>query len=312
MVLSVSKRVQFYEIRGENLERLKQLDYASEFFDVIDVLPTGAPDHWENERGVRARGRRYQPGDEAGTQQRERVPLLVIDRVHREPAFKYHQRGQYSDHRFVDEEQEFAEPKFLAFFERNVVATFQGGLRMPMVQACLNTWRAAQNRASIVFEPVIDFERLQRMQTVDSVARLRVAMPADMAAELYKQRQTPIARMLKTQANRQAIVSLNLEIDPADEEGMEEMREELAFLLEDDDTYATLSRSSDTAVEATYYEEDSGRARSHNFLGQVLGVSVRVDIPEPEKGPEAHHASEALAKAYARRQEVLASVVPPV
>ncbi len=312
MPITVTKRVQFFEIRAENGQRLAQIDYDRHFFDVVEGLSKDAPTHWENERGVRTRGRRYLPDLDSSAQVRPRVPLLILDRVHREPAFKYHRRGDYTDHSFHDDDQEFAEPKFLAFFPRNVLATFQGGLRMPMVQACLNTWRSREGLAPVMFEPVIDFERLERLRSVHTVARLQVKLPARLAAEVYRERDTPLARMFKTQDHRQAVVSLSLDMDPADEVGMEELREELAFLVEDDDLYAEVSRSADSVVEATYYEEDSGRARSHNFLGQVLGVSVSVDIPEPEKGPEAHHASEALARAYERRREAVTAVVPEV
>ncbi len=34
---------------------------------------------------------------------------------------------------------EFAEPKFLAFFERNVVASFVSSLRINVAEACLST-----------------------------------------------------------------------------------------------------------------------------------------------------------------------------
>jgi hypothetical protein len=308
--ISVNRRVRFYEVRAEDGQRVAQIDYEKHFFDVVAGLPEEMAEHWSSGTGLRARGRTYLPPESTGP--KPRVPLVIVDRVHRMPEFKYVRGGIYSDHAFDDPDKEFAEPKFLAFFERNVVATFTSGLRMPVVEACLNTWRARAHLPPVAFVHVVDFERLERLRRIDEVGRLTITLPSEVAGAIYRERDTPIAQLFRSRSPRQSVVTLSLDVDLSDEVGSQELKDELAFLLEDDEVYERIASNSASVVEATYYEEDSSRPTSHNFLGQALAVSVRVDVPEPEKGPEPHHASEALAAAYQRRAEAIASVVGQV
>ncbi len=132
----VTRRVRFYEVRAEDGSRIAEVqDLERHFFDVVASLPPDAPEHWRSDRGLRVRGQVYRPETRATA----RVPLITIDKVHREPPFRYVRRGEYSDHAFLDDVTEFAEPKFLAFFERNVVASFVSSLRINVAEACLST-----------------------------------------------------------------------------------------------------------------------------------------------------------------------------
>ncbi len=209
----VSRRVRFYEIRAESGSRLRQIDYEKHFFDPIAQLPKAAPQHWESETGLRIRGRVYRqtPGP------KPRQDLVILDRVHRQPTFKYVHQGTYSDHAFDQDDKEFAEPKFLAFFERNILGTFTSGVRMPAVGAALNTWRAKYDLAPIALEPVTDIDRLLHLQEArgGAVARLEVALPADAAGRVYRNRQTPVASFMRSRAMRDGMVT-TLSVDPAD------------------------------------------------------------------------------------------------
>lgn len=105
-----SRRVRFYEILSDTGERLQPIDLEKHFFDVVASLPGDAAEHWRNEYGLRARGRVWRTPVGAGA--RPRTDLIVIDRVHREPNFNYvSPGGNYSEHKFPDENTEFAEPR---------------------------------------------------------------------------------------------------------------------------------------------------------------------------------------------------------
>ncbi|SNR35722.1 hypothetical protein SAMN06272737_1048 [Blastococcus mobilis] len=302
-----SRRVRFYEILSDDGQRLQPVDLERHFFDVVASLPDNATEHWQNEYGLRVRGRVYRAPEGAGA--RARNDLIVLDRVHREPNFNYVQGGTYSEHRFPDPDTEFAEPKFLAFFERNLVATFTSGLRMTAVEACLNTWRAARSLAPIQFVPVVDTDRLTHMAKADSVGKLWLQLPADVARRIYDQRGTTLGRFLRSRAQREGRVGVELQIDISDRDASDELRDELAFLMEDD-VFSEIVDQEDTQVVATYYTEDSKAPHSHNFLGQALAITVQVEVPEPELGPQLWSASEALVEAFNRRRDRLVQVVP--
>lgn len=298
--------VRFYEIMNEAGDRLAPVDPEEHFLSVVADLPPVAREHWHNGLGLRVRGGVYRqtPGS------KPRTDLVVLDRVHREPAFRYVlPGGGYRDHQFEDDETEFAEPKYLAFFERNIVAAFTTGIRMPSVEACLNTWRAAKGMQPIILSPVVDADRLQRLSEVDRVGILQVQLPSEVAREIYKARGTPLAGFFRDRAKREGRVMVSLRIDPGNDEASSELLDELDFLLQED-TYQRVAAAEDSQVEASFFTEGSNRSRHHNFLGQPLAISVKIEVPEPESGPQPAHASEALVSAFAKRQERLFQVVP--
>lgn len=302
-----SRRVRFYEIQSDDLERLQPIDAEKHFFTVVDALQPDAAEHWQNDTGLRVRGRLYRATTGAGA--RPRQDLLVLDRVHREPTFNYVRGGQYSDHSFPDPDAEFAEPKFLAFFERNLVATFTSGLRMLAVEAAINTWRSQHSLAPITFVPVIDLDRLTKLAEADTVGKLSVQLPAEVARRVYGQRSSTLGQFIRSRAEREGRISVELEIDVSDRAAGDELRDELAFLMQDD-VYSELVDRESTGVTATYYTADSRAPRSHNFLGQMLAITVRVQVPEPELGPQPWNASEALVEAFTKKRAQLLQTVP--
>lgn len=300
-----SRMVRFFEIKSEAQERLAEVDVKSHFFDVVSRLPQSARDHWQSgQSGSRVRGRVYRATEAS----KKRCDLIVLDRVHREPGFAYVRNGAYSPHSFAEPDQDFAEPKFLAFFEHNIVATFAGGLPMERVEAALNTWRVKDSLAPIVLEPMIDTDRLAQLSKVNSVGMLSVTLPSHTASQVYKNRKTSVAQFFRSRAVRDGKVTVTLSVDAGDQQASDELRNELSFLLEDD-TYAIVTSDPSSKVEASFLTEDSARRRHHNFLGQSLTISVRVDVPEPEAGPRPEHASEALTLAFSKRRERLLQIV---
>ncbi len=294
----VNRRVRFYEIRGEDGTRLAEVkDLERHFYAPVATLDQDALEHWQGESGTRARGRVYR----ASTGPKPRVDLVIIDKVHREPPFSYVRQGQYSEHEFPDPDTQFAEPKFLAFFEKNIVATFTTGLRMNVVEACLNTWRIAQGLAPISLHPVMDVERLSKLANARGVDRIEITLPADVARDVYRNRGSSLATFMRSRAVREGMISVTLAVDTEDPQATEELR----FLVQDDERYDAIASAARSEVRATYYSEDAGRGRSHSFLGQELAISVTVDIDEPERGPQPHVASEALVRAHERKRDPL-------
>lgn len=303
-VPSVQRLVKFHEIRNEAGQRVKQIDYQQDFFDVVRQLPSDQAQHYQGENGLRVRGRTYnaQVGD------KPQVDLLILDRVHREPPFKYVLNGTYKDHEFSSDEEEFAEPKFLAFFERNIVASFTSGISLAKTEACLNTWRSAHGLAPITLFQVADADRLVHLNRIDKVQRIKVQLPVTLAAEIYRDRHTSLAAMMRSR--KSGMVAVTLTVDVEDSESEQENQDELRFLTEDEVRYLQVRSSEDAIVEGTYFEQGSGRPHAHDFLGQLVSLSVPVSVPEPERGPEPRHASVALAEAFRRKQEPLFRIVP--
>lgn len=161
----------------------------------------------------------------------------------------------------------------------------------------------------IILNPVVDVDRLQRLAEVDRVGVLQVTLPAEVAREIYGNRKTPIAGFFRDRAKREGRVSVSLRIDPGNDEASSELLDELGFLLQED-VYEQVALAEDTDVQASFYSEGSNRPRHHNFLGQPLAISVKVDVPEPEAGPQPAHASEALISAFSKRKDRLFQVVP--
>ncbi len=225
--------------------------------------------------------------------------------MHREPPFSCVRQGQYSDHQFPDPDTQFAEPKFLAFFERNVVATFTSGLRMNVVEASLNTWRSAVGLGAISLHAVTDVDRLSKLAAAEAVDRIDITLPAEVAREVYRNRGTSLATFMRSRAVRDGMISVSLAVDAGDPQATDELLDELRFLVQDDERYAAVAGATRSTVRATYYSEESGRGRSHSFLGQELAMSVTVDIDEPERGPLPHVASEALVHAHDRKRDAL-------
>ncbi len=301
----VQRRVRFYEVRGENGERLQEVrDLEQHFYDVVSTLPKSAREHWQSASGLRVRGRVYRP-DLGAT---ARVPLVIIDRVHREPQFGYVTGGSYRDHAFDDADTEFAEPKFVAFFERNIAATFTAGVRISVVEAALTTWRVAQGLQPVTLQPITDTDRLAKLLEVRGVGRLAVSMPADVARSVYRNRRSSMADFFRSRGAREGQISVTLNVDVADLTGTDELLDELQFLVQDDETYAAVAGAERAEITATYYGEQGGR-RSEDFLGQELAHSVSVPIDEPEAGPQPHVASEALHRAYEKKRDVLHRVL---
>ncbi len=305
----VGRTVKFYEIRDDNGDRLAEInDYGPEFFDVVADLNKDAPMHWQSADGMRTRGRvhRTTPGGKPS------VDLVIIDRVHREPRFSYWHRDGYRAHAFEDEETQFAEPKFLAFFEKNIIASFTQGVRIEVAEACLNVWRVEAGLGPIQLAPVIDIERLQRLAAADTVQSFDVEMPADMAHQIYRDRNSPLATFMRSGLVRSGQIGVRLALDIDDPGNGQELLEELRFLIEEDERYARVAGAERATVRATYRENEGGRPRSHNFLGQALAMTVQVDIAEPEEGPQPHVASEALARAFGKKRAAVFSVVGEV
>ena len=306
-VAKARRSVKFYEVRNAAGERVKAFDWDVQINDVIAGLAPTAKHHWDNGIGLRVRGRRYLPAE--GTS--DRVPLVILDHVFREPNFTYVKDGLYSEHTWSDD-REFAEPKFLALFSNNVLATFTSGIRIPSVAAALNSWRATSGLEPLTIFAVTDLDRLKQLANARVVQRLKVRLPANIARLVYADRTGSIATFFRNRSQREGMVEIELKVNAADQAASSELRDELAFLLETEDTYTSIIGSPDSEVSATYLAEEGTRSHSHDFLGEKLGVTVQVDIDEPEKGPQPASASVGLAMAYRKKREMIDRVVPPV
>ncbi len=302
----VSRPVRFYEVRDDAGNALAEItDLEEHFFDVVASLDPKAPMHWQGDSGVRTRGRVFRATPGA----KPTVDMVIVDKVHREPPFSYWRSGgNYDEHAFPDPDTQFAEPKFLAFFEKNLVATFTAGLRIEVAEASLNVWRVEEGLAPISLRPVIDLERVQRLASAHTVQSIDLDLPADMAREIYRDRNTPLATFLRSQAVRNGQIGVRLSLDVEDPGNGMELLEELKFLVEEEERYVRVAGAERATVRATYRTEDGSRPRSHDFLGQALGMSVTVDIAEPELGPQPHVASEALMRAFTKKRDTLVSV----
>ncbi len=157
--------------------------------------------------------------------------------------------------------------------------------------------------------PVVDTDRLARLAEADVVGKLNVQLPAEIARRIYGDRHTTMGRFFRSQAKREGRIALELQIDIRDQDASDELRDELSFLMEDD-VYSEIVDAENTQVAATYYTADSRAPKSHDFLGQILAITVQVQVPEPELGPQPWNASESLVDAFTKRRDRLVQVVP--
>ncbi len=162
--------------------------------------------------------------------------------------------------------------------------------------------------APITLQPVTDFDRLAQPAEADRIERLEVSLPTDIARRVYGSRQSSVGEFFRSQSSRgNGTISIEVAVERGGADG--DLRDELRFLVEDDDVYSAVSSAEEAKVQATYYAQDGGRPRSQSFLGQVLAMTVQVEIAEPERGPQNHVASEALTRAFNSKRDALLRVL---
>lgn len=239
-------------------------------------------------------GSAWDPIRGAGARRQE--PLLVLDRINRDPGIRIERRRNYRPLVLLEDET-LAEPTFYTVFENNVLAVMRnsGGAPTPA------SFRDYMNRMEILdgqhigLAPLVDENALRALADARQVTKFTFAVGTDVNDAVFRPSPT-IFEMIQAARHNLGHVEVEITVKVravgADDES-DRLRTEIDTLMRSEGTRDALSKA-----EMGYRRVEDGKAAAFDLLGDSLITQTTIELDNHTNQPTEAAASAAIANAY--------------
>lgn len=286
-----TRDVRFYRIVSEAHEAFSQdLDFGELLNSVASLPLEGAYvklDRFE------VLGMAYFPPPGPGA--RGTVPLLVLDRIDRDPRLRI-QRARAYRPLTLDEDETLAEPTFFALFPDNVLAVMRNSGSAPGVSSLrdyVNTLELLSERIAIV--PLADRNAMRAIHDIDTLTRFDFAVGGDVNLDVFGQ-ESLLARTIRSAREQlgSVQVELSVKLSPrGPHDASDALKDEIETIVRNPEAREALAKA-----EFAYRRLEDGRAHTYNLLNEAVAKGGEVDLNPDTSKPTEPSAAEGIFKVY--------------
>jgi hypothetical protein len=293
------RTVRFYLLTDEHRQVLpNDLDFDA-VLDAVEALPD--PDAYVQLERIEVLGSTHRP---AGAGAKAQVPLLSLDRITRDVRLRIERRRNYRPLALAADET-LAEPTFYSILPRNVLAVMRNSGEAPgpaSLRDYLNELELLDPPVGVL--PLADVNAVRRLNEVDRLTKVDIAVGPDVAATLLYGSPT-IAEAVRTVRQRAGRVKIELIISmtKASAAESETLLGEINA-LERSGALGEVERA-----KISYRRLEDGVADTYDFLNEAVAQAVEVDLEDANDVPTELSSSQAIARAYNEQYDDIMSAL---